>query len=293
MNGLILLDKPEGMTSFSAAAAVRRLFNLKKAGHTGTLDPMATGVLPVLLGSATRLSDYLLAADKSYVATMRLGVTTDTLDSTGKVLSQKEANISEERFLEVLNTFRGEILQVPPMYSAIKQNGQPLYKLARQGIETERAARKINIYEITLLEHTAPIDFTISVRCSKGTYIRTLCADIGEKLGCGAILTALRRTSTGGFSIDDCVTLEQLKENPEKHIQPALKVVEHMPFVSVTEKQAQRFRNGGELDIVRLHGDFPLNGEPVRVMNGSEFIGIGAVDNEKQALKIKCVIKND
>lgn len=290
MNGLILLDKPEGVTSFSAVAAVRRMFGEKKAGHTGTLDPMATGVLPVLLGSATRLSDYLLSADKSYIASMRLGITTDTLDRTGTVLSEHDVHIAEKDFLNVMHRFCGEIMQIPPMYSAIKQNGQPLYKLARQGIETVRAARPVTIYEIKVLEHTAPEDFTVFVRCSKGTYIRTLCADIGAALGCGAILTALRRTGAAGFSDADCVTLQQLKENPHAFLQPPLRAVAHLPFVSVSEKQAVRFQNGGALDLNRLCGTFPRTGEPVRVMYGAELLGIGAVHTETNALRINCVL---
>ncbi|MBQ7288959.1 MAG: tRNA pseudouridine(55) synthase TruB [Clostridia bacterium] len=290
MNGLILLDKPEGVTSFGAVAAIRRIFGEKKAGHTGTLDPMATGVLPVLLGSATRLSDYLLSADKSYVATMRLGVVTDTLDRTGTVLSKREVQVGEEDFLNAMSRFRGEILQVPPMYSAIKQNGQPLYKLARQGVETERAARPVHIYEFTLLAHEAPDEYTVSVRCSKGTYIRTLCADLGEALGCGAILTALRRTSTGGFSITDCVTLEGLQERPQDFLLPLVRAVEHLPAVSVSEKQAIRFQNGGVLDLNRLQGLLPIPEIPVRVMQGDRLIGIGAVDREANALRIRCVL---
>lgn len=291
MKGLILLNKPKDMTSFGAVARVRRIMGEKKAGHTGTLDPMATGVLPVLLGSATKLSDYLLAADKSYTATMRLGVTTDTLDITGTVLSTRKVDATKQDVLNALNSFCGEILQTPPMYSAIKQNGQPLYKLARKGIEAERTARKVTIYEIELLEQLSSTDFTVSVRCSKGTYIRSLVADIGEALGCGATLTELCRTSTGGFSIENCVTIEQLEQDGSAYLLPAVKAVEHLPYVEVTDKQATRFSNGGELDLSRLKGDFGSTDKPIRVMYDRELIGIGEIDNEVQALKIKCVIK--
>ena len=291
MKGLILLNKPKDMTSFGAVARVRRIMGEKKAGHTGTLDPMATGVLPILLGSATKLSDYLLIADKSYTATMRLGVTTDTLDITGTVLSTHKVDVTKQDVLNALAGFRGEILQTPPMYSAIKQNGQPLYKLARKGIEAERTARKVTIYEIELLEQLSPTDFTVSVRCSKGTYIRSLVADIGEALGCGATLTELCRTSTGGFSIENCITLEQLEQDSTAYLQPAVKAVEHLPYIEVTNKQATRFSNGGELDLSRLKGDFTSIAEPIRVMCDGELVGIGTVDNENQALKIKCVIK--
>lgn len=293
MNGLVLLDKPEGLTSFGAVAAVRRIFGLKKAGHTGTLDPMATGVLPVLLGTATRLSDYLLSADKAYIATLRLGVTTDTLDKTGTVLSQCPVQVTEQAFINAMAGFRGEILQTPPMFSAIKQNGQPLYKLARQGIETARAARPVTIYAFTLLEHTAPADYTVAVRCSKGTYIRTLCADLGAALGCGAMLTALRRTETGGFSSADCVTLEQLRLDPQRFLLPAERAVAHLPGVSVTQKQAVRFQNGGELDAARLGGALPAPGEPARVLQGGTLIGIGRIDAEHKALRANCVFPHE
>ena len=291
MKGLILLNKPKDMTSFGAVSRVRRIMGEKKAGHTGTLDPMATGVLPVLLGSATKLSDYLLAADKSYTATMRLGITTDTLDITGTVLSTHKVDATKQDVLNALAGFRGEILQTPPMYSAIKQNGQPLYKLARKGIEAERTARKVTIYEIELLEQLSSTDFTVSVRCSKGTYIRSLVADIGKTLGCGATLTELCRTSTGGFSIENCITLERLEQDSAAYLQSAVKAVEHLPCVEVTNKQATRFSNGGELDLSRLKGDSWNTDEPIRVMCDGELVGIGSVDNENQALKIKCVIK--
>lgn len=293
MNGLVLLDKPAGITSFGAVAAVRRIFGCKKAGHTGTLDPMATGVLPILLGTATRLSDYLLLADKTYIATLRLGITTDTLDITGRVLSRRDVQIAEAQFINAMDRFRGPVLQVPPMFSAIKQNGQPLYKLARQGVEAERAARPVTIHEFTLLEHNTPDEYTVSVRCSKGTYIRTLCADLGEALGCGAVLTALRRTATGGFSVSDCVTLEQLRLSPQRYLLPSVRAVEHLPAVALTQKQGQRFQNGVQLDTARLSGTLPAPGEPARVMQGEELLGIGSIDAETAALRAKCVLHRD
>lgn len=293
MNGLVLLDKPSGITSFGAVAAVRRIFGTKKTGHAGTLDPMATGVLPILLGTATRLSDYLLSADKTYIATLRLGITTDTLDITGNVLSQHEVQVSESQFLNVMERFRGSILQVPPMFSAIKRNGQPLYKLARQGVDADRAARPVTIYEFTLLEHTTSCEYTVLVRCSKGTYIRTLCADLGDVLGCGATLTALRRTATGGFSISECVNLEQLRMSPQRYLLPPLRAVEHLPPISVTEKQALRFQNGGQLDTARLYGALPAPGEPARVMLKDDLLGIGKIDADAAALCVSCVLHRD
>lgn len=290
MNGLILLNKPKGVTSFKAVAAVRRIFNEKHVGHTGTLDPMATGVLPVLIGKATRLSDFLLMSDKEYTATLRLGITTDTLDITGKMLSKTAANITENEFCDALSHFRGEIEQTPPMYSAIKQNGQPLYKLARRGIEAEREARRVTVSKLELIGHDAPEDFKISVRCSKGTYIRSLCDDLGKYLGCGAVLTELCRTATGGFTIDECITLEELETDKEKYLMPPIRAVSHLRKINVSEKQAARFRCGGELDICRLNDTFTVSGEAVAVICNDDFCGIGSVDTESGCVRVKCVI---
>ena len=213
MNGFVVMDKPEGVTSFKAAAPLRRLFNERKVGHTGTLDPMATGVLPVALGKAARFIDYLPDSDKAYLARFRCGVTTDTLDITGTVLTETDAHVTETDVLALLPRFTGKIEQVPPMYSAISVNGQRLYDLARKGIEVERQSRKITVYSLELLGEIDG-EFEIAVRCSKGTYIRSLIADIGEALGCGAVMTALRRTRSNGFSVEDALTPEQIEASP-------------------------------------------------------------------------------
>ncbi len=289
MTGLVLLNKPAEMTSFGAAAVLRRIYGEKRIGHTGTLDPMATGVLPVLLGRATRLSPFLLMADKAYRATVRLGLTTDTLDITGKVLSTAQVQVSDEALLGVLQGFLGPQMQVPPMYSALKKEGKKLYELARQGIEVERQPRPIEIKKIDLLTRNG-VDFTIDVACSKGTYIRSLCDDIGQKLGCGATLTALERTATGGFVLEDCVTVEQLQANPAAALLPADRAVMHLPWAGITQNQRVRFLNGGGLYLNRLQMEPQPHGTAVRVYCGEEFLGLGQVDVEQNLLLVNCVV---
>lgn len=289
MTGLVLLNKPAGMTSFGAAAVLRRIYGEKRIGHTGTLDPMATGVLPVLLGRATRLSPFLLMADKAYRATVRLGLTTDTLDIAGKVLSTAQPQVSNEALLEVLQGFLGPQMQVPPMYSALKKEGKKLYELARQGIEVERQPRPIEIKKIELLARNGA-DFTIEVACSKGTYIRSLCHDIGQKLGCGATLTALERTATGGFLLGDCVTVEQLQANPAAALLPADHAVMHLPGAGITQNQRVRFLNGGGLYLNRLQMEPQPHGTAVRVYCREEFLGLGQVDAEQNLLLVNCIV---
>ena len=207
MNGFIYVDKPEGITSFVAVAKIRRLFGIKKAGHTGTLDPMATGVLPIAIGHATRFIELIPSHDKAYRAKFILGKTTDTLDITGAVTGEYEVTSTREDVEKALADFRGEIQQIPPMYSAIKKDGVRLYDLARQGIEIERESRKVNIHDLELISYCKETaEYEIDCECSSGTYIRTLIADIGEKLGCGATMTALRRTKANGVAIENCYT---------------------------------------------------------------------------------------
>ena len=194
MNGIVIVDKPQDWTSQDVVSKLRGVFQTRRIGHGGTLDPMATGVLPVFVGRATRGVEFFEHAEKTYEATLRLGIATDTEDITGTVLETKEVNITEAAFLAVLEQFRGEILQIPPMYSAIKINGQKLYDLARKGKEVERKPRSITIYELELLEQVSETDYLIRCVCSKGTYIRTLCHDIGQALGCGGAMSSLRRT---------------------------------------------------------------------------------------------------
>ncbi len=291
MQGLILLNKPEGLTSFSAVSRVKRIVGEKRVGHTGTLDPMATGVLPILVGRATALSSLMLDADKKYIATIRLGLTTDTDDITGNILTQNAVSVSKKELETALQHFTGEIMQTPPMFSALKKDGVRLYKLARQGQMVEIQPRRITVLELKLLsELNEQNEFKVEAFVSKGTYIRSLARDIGEYLGCGATLSALERSFASGFSVEDCVTLEQLSENCEKYILNEEKAVEHLRQITVTNKQAVRFCNGGKLDFQRLKITEPLQNELLRVKLGETLLGIGVADCENQQVAIKCII---
>lgn len=290
MQGFLLIDKPEGITSFSAVSAVKRLAGEKRVGHTGTLDPMATGVLPIFLGRATALSSILLEAEKQYTATVKLGTITDTCDITGTVLEEKSVSVTENDLLGVLDRFKGEIEQIPPMYSALKKDGVRLYELARKGEKVEIEPRKITVNELVLKSFDGET-FEIFVSCSKGTYIRSLCRDIGDALGCGATMTALRRNSTCGFSEHDCVKLDDLTpENITSYLKNEEWAVRHLREVSVSEKQAVRFSNGGQLAYERLKVSDFADGELVRVKFNDKFLGIGFADNEKKQISIKCII---
>jgi tRNA pseudouridine55 synthase len=291
MNGLVLLDKPQGLTSFTAASIMKRAYGTKRVGHTGTLDPLATGVLPVLVGRATRLCSYILESDKRYVAGIKLGITTDTLDITGKVLTETTPKVTKEQLIDALEKFKGTISQVPPMYSAIRVDGKHLYDIAREGGEVERAAREVTIHKIELLSFSGE-EFTIDVTCSKGTYIRTLADDIGRALGCGAAMTALRRIETAGFKIEDCTDPDIVKLDPEKYLLSPELAVPQFSNVYITEKQGARFMCGGELSLNRLH--LPENPtEILKVFANKEFLGLGFIDRDKNALKVKCIIKED
>ena len=293
MNGFVYVDKPEGITSFVASAKVRRLFGIKKAGHTGTLDPMATGVLPIAVGHATRFIELIPSHDKAYTAKFILGKTTDTLDITGKVTEEYEVASTKEDVESILADFRGEIQQIPPMYSAIKKDGVRLYDLARQGIEIERESRKVTVYSLELVsccEDTA--EYEIDCECSSGTYIRTLIADIGEKLGCGATMTALRRTKANGVTIDKCYTFDELlKLSDEGNIENALESVDSLVVydkIKVTAAQAKRFSNGGELDCSRFGGKKEPGLYNVYSQEG-DFLGIGEIDENITQLSVKRV----
>ena len=259
MNGIISIDKPQGWTSQDVTARLRRVFNTRRIGHGGTLDPMATGVLPVFVGRATRGVEFFEHAGKTYEAVLRLGLTTDTEDITGTVLTERAVDLSEEEFLAVLPRFRGEIMQIPPMYSALKVNGQKLYDLARKGREVERQPRPITIHRLELVEFTGN-EARITVECSKGTYIRTLCKDIGEALGCGGCMAALRRTRAGEYTIEDSIPLEKLLEESEQglDVEHYLRKVDSMfasyPAVTLTEKQEKRVRNGASFTLNMAEG---------------------------------------
>ena len=290
MNGLILLDKPEGFTSFKAAAVLRRIYGTKRVGHTGTLDPMATGVLPILIGRATRLCSYVLEADKRYTAGVRLGVTTDTLDITGEVLSQCEPTVSDGQLADALRFFTKTYDQIPPMFSAIKKDGVRLYDLARQGKEIEREPRTVTIHNIELKSRNGN-DFVIDVHCSKGTYIRSLADDIGKLLGCGATLISLRRTDAAGFSIADCKTVEEIEADPISCLLPADRAVPYFRSLNISEAQAKRFMNGAALSVdrIRFYADAADN-ELFKTYTGGQFLGLSEFDKASGEITTKCVI---
>lgn len=296
MNGVLVIDKPRDFTSFDVVAVIRGVCGTKKVGHTGTLDPMATGVLPVLLGNATKAQSLMPDSDKAYEAEFMLGVRTDTLDITGNVTAKKDARMRFENVDGVLDGFRGEIMQLPPMYSAVSVDGKRLYDLARQGIEVEREKRAVTIERLELLSFDENIQTgRLSVYCSKGTYIRTLIDDIGEKLGTYAVMTNLRRTLACGYSIDDAISLESLRQlkdsNGVEAVQALVKPTETVfaPYraVCVTSAQAKRFKNGGSLDLARtqLARQAKKDGEVFRIYErDGDFLGLGRIKLEKSEL---------
>ncbi len=296
MTGIICLDKPKGMSSFMAVKRASRILGVKKAGHTGTLDPMATGVLVVMLGHSTRFIELLPEHKKSYTARVKLGITTDTLDITGEILSQSPVSVTEEQLLSVADNFMGEIWQTPPMYSALKKDGERLYDLARKGIEVTREQRQITIEKLEIYDFDGT-EFSMDVTCSAGTYIRSLCDDIGKELGCGAVMTELRRTSANGFSIESAVTLEELETLvKENKVESALTTVENALIsyneIIVTKPQANRFHNGGGLAYDRLHGDYPIG--IYRVYSPEKkLLGLGEISEEKGDLEVRRVLVSD
>ena len=249
-NGIIIIDKPAGWTSMDVCAKLRGILKTKKIGHAGTLDPMATGVLPVFVGQATRAVSFAEGGEKEYVAGLRLGRTTNTQDTEGQTLTQSPVTVGREELEAVLPRFTGEISQIPPMFSAIKINGQKLYDLARQGKEVERKARAVTIFALEVVEQVSETDYILRIRCSKGTYVRTLCHDIGQALGCGGCMSSLRRTMAAGFTLDESVTLEQMQEGGEALLRPTDSLFRDRPDYRLkTEKQEERCRNGNPFFI--------------------------------------------
>ena len=250
MNGIVIIDKPAGWTSQDVTARLRRVFGTRRIVHGGTLDPMATGVLPVFVGRATRGVEFFEHAEKTYETELLLGVATDTEDTTGTVLTRREVSVTPGQLAAVLERFRGEIMQIPPMYSALKVNGQKLYDLARKGRQVERQPRPVTIHELTLLSREGDT-LRLRVRCSKGTYIRTLCADIGEALGCGGCMQALRRTQAGEYTIAEAVPLQQLLEaaEPEIYLRDVDTMFRGYPAVKLTVNQEKRCRNGNAFSV--------------------------------------------
>lgn len=261
MDGIVIVDKPRDWTSQDVTARLRRVFGTRRIGHGGTLDPMATGVLPVFVGRATRGVEFFEHAEKTYEATLRLGLATDTEDITGTVLEEREVHISEAEFLGILPKFRGEIQQIPPMYSALKINGQKLCDLARKGREVERQPRPVTIFELECLSFSGR-EARLRIRCSKGTYIRTLCRDIGAALGCGGCMAALRRTAAGAYGIQEAVPLETLLETdtPERYLRPVDSLFEAFPPVTLTPRQELRCRNGNAFSLAVPDGTYRVYG---------------------------------
>ena len=293
-DGVLLIHKPYGITSFDVVARVRRLYGTKKVGHTGTLDPIATGLLPVLVGRAVKASEFLTEKDKEYVAGLRLGLTTDSEDITGNVLTECSNIPDSETVLQTARQFTGEIMQVPPMYSALKVGGEKLVDLARKGIVIERQARPITVHELDIEGEGA--DYTMRVFCSKGTYIRTLCADIGAKLGCGGIMTSLIRTKTGGFSLDEAHTLEELEalspEEREKLLLPTELLFTHLQTLKLSDFYAKLSRNGCEIYQKKIGADFPL-GTMLRVCDKNGFYAIGEVREYPEGSAVKLLKRFD
>lgn len=249
-NGIIIIDKPAGWTSMDVCAKLRGILKTKKIGHAGTLDPMATGVLPVFVGQATRAVSFAEGGEKEYVAGLRLGLTTNTQDTEGETLTQSPVAVGQEELEAVLPRFTGKISQIPPMFSAIKINGQKLYDLARQGKEVERKARAVTIFALEVVEQVSETDYILRIRCSKGTYVRTLCHDIGQALGCGGCMFSLRRTMAAGFTLDESVTLEQMQEGGEALLRPTDSLFRDRPAYRLkTEKQEERCHNGNPFFI--------------------------------------------
>lgn len=274
MDGIVIVDKPQDWTSQDVVSKLRGVLRTRRIGHGGTLDPMATGVLPVFVGRATRGVEFFEHAEKIYEAELLLGTVTDTEDVTGTVLETRPVSVSREELDEVLSRFRGEISQIPPMYSAIKINGQKLYDLARKGREVERKPRKITIFSLECLDFDGTTA-RLRVHCSKGTYIRTLCKDIGEALGCGGCMAVLRRVQAGDYGISQAVALDTLvnSENPEKYLLPVDSLFAKYPAVTLTPNQEKRCRNGNAFSVALPEGQYRAYSQ------SGEFLMLAAVEN--------------
>lgn len=292
MDGILCINKPTDYTSFDVIARLRGMSKTKRIGHSGTLDPLATGVLPIFFGKATKACDLLPHDNKTYEADFRLGVTTDTLDISGEVKSTKESHVKQQELLDILPKFRGLISQLPPMYSAIRINGQRLYDIARQGREVERETRQVTIFKLELLnfdENTQ--EGRLLIACSKGTYIRTIISDIGDMLSVGGIMTALVRTQASVFTLADCITMEQAQEltvsgKLEEKLLPVDKLFEEYPQIVLNAVQSDKFKNGVKLDLNRLNFK-DIEGLHRVYASDREFLGLGSLDKADMGLKIE------
>ena len=276
VDGVLLLDKPVGLSSNDALIKAKRVLNAKKAGHTGTLDPFATGLLPLCFGEATKFSQDLLEADKTYETTVHLGITTSTGDTEGEAIDTRPVDVTVEQIEAVLAQFRGPIMQVPPMYSALKRDGKAYYEYAREGITLEREARAVTILDLKFLEYSAPF-LKLSVTCSKGTYIRVLGEDIGKALGCGAHLNALRRTQVGALTAEGMITLEALQAHAEplSLLAPVDALLSSFPPVQLTDELAKRFLQGQRLALGKEAIEVPAQQGRVRVYHDGKLLGTG------------------
>lgn len=292
ISGVLLLDKPLGFSSNQALQKVKWLFQAAKAGHTGTLDPLATGLLPLCFGEATKFAHYLTDADKTYVATLKLGITTNTGDAEGEVLSTQTVNVSQSQFEQACQQFVGEISQIPPMYSALKHEGKALYVYARAGVEIERAARVITIHSIALNTFDQDVA-TITVKCSKGTYIRTLAEDIGRQLGCGAHLIGLRRTATANYQLTQAITLEQFEAMPVEQrasvLLPADSAVHHLPAITLDADSTYYLQQGQSVwrSGVIAKGLLRLYNEQ------QEFLGLGELASDGKIAPKRLIVNRD
>ncbi len=290
VSGLLLFDKPKGLTSNQALQDVKHLLNAKKAGHTGSLDPLATGLLPLCFGEATKLSSFLLDSDKTYQATFKLGQTTDTYDSDGEIIQTRQVNLTREKIFEAMQSFVGVLNQVPPMYSALKKDGKPLYELARQGIEVKREPRRVSVYEFNLLDFDND-ELDVIIDCSSGFYVRSLANDLGEALGCGAHVSHLRRLTTSNLSIDQAVTMNQLRAIPDcdsrqKLLQPADQILSHLASIELTYHQVERLFQGQSINQAGL----PSKGlVRLYLESGQQFVGIGLII-QGQSIKPKRLV---
>ena len=292
-SGVIIINKSEGMTSHDVVNKMRRLFSTRRVGHTGTLDPMATGVLVILIGRAAKAAEYLSSDEKGYIATLRLGTTYDTEDVTGTPITTTENIPDENTIYKAIDGFVGEIMQTPPMYSALKVNGQKLCDLARKGIEIERTARPVTVFSIDTKKGELPTDYILSVRCSAGTYIRTLCADIGNSLGCGGAMATLCRTLAGGFSIENSHTLEEIEAlDPEERLSllmPTESLFYDLSSVALPAFYEKLCRNGCEIYLSKLRLSLPV-GQRVRICSQSgDFFALGEVREYPDGLAIKAI----
>ncbi|MGN1088865.1 MAG: tRNA pseudouridine(55) synthase TruB [Huintestinicola sp.] len=292
--GIFCVYKPKGFTSFDVIAKMRGILHYKRLGHAGTLDPMAEGVLPVFAGNATKACDMLPDHDKVYRAGFRLGITTDTQDITGTVLKEDSRKVSFPMLADISKTFEGEIMQIPPMYSAVSVNGKRLYELAREGKTVEREPRRITVYSLEVTEYDeASRSGVMEISCSKGTYIRTLINDIGDKLGCGGIMTSLIRTAACGFTLDNCVTIEELQKEADndgdfsKFLLPIASVFSYLPNIKLGEAQERMYKNGIRLDAKRVNGTDDAHTEYSIYGCSDNFIGAGEIMKEENLLKVK------